>query len=69
MITKRQIKAARSLVGFSQADLARKAGVSAGTINNIERGANTNPQLSTITSIKTALEEAGVEFIEDNAGT
>ena len=33
-----QLKAARSLLNWSQADLAQKSGYSLPTINNIERG-------------------------------
>ena len=33
-----QIKAARSLLNWSQEDLAKKSGYSLATINNIERG-------------------------------
>jgi len=49
------------MLGLSQADLARRAGVSTTGLNNIERGA-TDPKASTLTAIQKAL-ETGVEFI------
>lgn len=66
MITVQQIKAARAMLNFSQAQLAQKAHISTGTLNNIERGIQTDPKISTLQSIRKALENAGVEFIERN---
>lgn len=63
MIDTRQIKAARALLGWTQTDLAAKAGVSVATLNNIERGV-ADPRASTLRAIETALVDAGVTFIE-----
>jgi len=57
------IKAARALLGITQAELAAKAGVSLATLNNIERGTHTDPRISTIRKIRKALEESGVAFM------
>ncbi len=59
-----QIRAARALIGAKQSDLARAAGVSLATLNNIERGVG-DPRSSTLERIETALAGAGVEFEED----
>ena len=63
MITYRQIRAARALLGWKQTELATKAGISEMSVKNIEKEDN-DPRLSTIQAVKTALESAGVEFIE-----
>ena len=66
MITTTQIKAARALLNIKQSDLAKKSGVSIATLNNIERGAQADPRVSTITSIQAALEKSGITFINDS---
>lgn len=63
MITAEQIKAGRALIGWSQADLAKKSGYSLPAINNIERNVTT-PRTSTLKTIQQALEEGGIEFTE-----
>lgn len=62
MITPAQIRAARALLNWSQADLAEASGVASQSIKNIERGV-TDPRLSTAMTIKTTLEKAGVQFL------
>jgi transcriptional regulator with XRE-family HTH domain len=62
MITPAQIKAARALIGWKQADLAKAAKLSATALNNIERS-EADPKSSTLLRIHQALEAAGVEFI------
>lgn len=61
MISPRQVKAARALLGWSQADLAKKVGLHLNAINNIERG-GVVPRQSTLQKIKTACEMGGVRF-------
>lgn len=61
MIEADQIRAARAMVGLTQAELARAAGLSVTGLNNIERGA-ADPKASTLRAIRGALEEAGVVF-------
>jgi CheY-like chemotaxis protein/DNA-binding XRE family transcriptional regulator len=62
LITVEQIRAARAMLGFKQHELAKKAGVSTGTLNNIERGVQTDPKISTLRAIRQALEDEGIEF-------
>lgn len=63
MISPAQIRAARALVGWKQTDLAKASGVSEMSIKNIERGA-TDPRASTLLALQTALEGAGVVFLD-----
>lgn len=71
MIFSEQIKAARALVGISQAELAELASVGIATVKRIEgaRG-EIRGNAETIWKIQTALEKAGVSFIDtdDTAG-
>jgi predicted transcriptional regulator len=67
--TIRQIKAARALLGWSQTDLARRSGISEPTIARLE---SVDGQLGgreeTVRKIRTALENSGIEFIDENGG-
>lgn len=56
-----QIRAARSLLGWSQQDLATKAGVAVSTVADFERG-HRNPVPNNVLAIRQALEMAGVMF-------
>ena len=58
-----QIKAARSLLGWSQADLAEKSGYSLPAINNIERGLY-EARSVTMSDIIQTFEQNGIEFID-----
>lgn len=62
MITSEQIRAARALLNWKQSDLAREAGLSLPSINNIERMIG-SPRLSTLQTIQNALQGAGIEFL------
>ena len=64
-ITAAQCRAARGLVGLSQAALAAASGVSLRTITHFENG-NRQPIPANLTAIRTALEQAGVIFIPGN---
>lgn len=68
MISVAQIRAARALLGLTQKDLAELAGISLGTLNNIERGTQGDPKLSTMKAVQRALEAAGVEFTDERSG-
>lgn len=63
-ITPRQIRAARAMLEIKQRDLARAAGISLATLNNIERGV-ADPRSSTLAAIERTLKEAGIEVEED----
>jgi predicted transcriptional regulator len=62
MISARQIRAARALLGWSQQDLADRAIISVNALRRLE-GEQVDPRLSTIAAVKTALESAGVDFL------
>jgi len=69
LITIRQVKAARALLGWSQADLAKRSGVSEPTIARLESmDGNLGGRQETGLKIQHAIEAAGIEFIEDNGG-
>jgi transcriptional regulator with XRE-family HTH domain len=65
----RQVKAARALLSWSQADLAAASGVSEPTIKRLEASdGEIGGRAATADSIRAALEAAGVEFIPENGG-
>lgn len=63
-----QIRAARALLGISQPELARLAGVSTTTLKRVEGSAAIKAADKSHIAVRKALEEAGVEFIEENGG-
>ena len=65
----RQLKAARTLVGWSQEKLASAAGVSLPTIKRLEAVEGVlGGRETTAQKIRDALEKGGVEFIDENGG-
>lgn len=63
LITTRQVKAARALLGWSQADLAACCGVSEPTIARLEAvEGDLGGRKGTAEKIRNAIESAGVEF-------
>ena len=64
----RQVKAARSLLGWSQGDLAQASGVSIPTIKRLEaQDGDLGGRASTASAILEALRRAGVEFTNGDA--
>ena len=64
-----QIRAARALLGWSQTQLARRAGLGLATLQRIERDEGIEKgKFSTVIKIQKALEQAGIHFIDDEAG-
>jgi predicted transcriptional regulator len=63
MITARQIRAARALLGWSQQQLADKAIVSLNALARLEKGI-VDSRVSTVQAIHKALTRAGVEFLD-----
>lgn len=61
-----QCKMARIATDLGLRELAEKSGVSPNTISRLERGEHL--KASTVDKIRTVLEDAGVEFIEQNGG-
>jgi len=65
----RQLKAARSLIGWSQEELASAADVSLPTIKRLEAADGLlGGRQATADKIRIALEKAGLEFIDENGG-
>lgn len=63
----RQLKAARALLGWSQADLARHSNVSEPTVKRLEAAdGDLGGRADTADKIINALEAAGVIFIASN---
>lgn len=62
MITARQIKAARALLGWSQQELADRAIVSLNAVTRLERG-QVDSRLSTLRAVELALIKGGIELI------
>jgi transcriptional regulator with XRE-family HTH domain len=70
-ISIRQIKAARSLLGWSQDDLAAHSGVSKPTIGRLESYETADAiggRRETAEKLVAALESAGIQFISENGG-
>lgn len=67
MPTREQLRAARALINWTQADVARAARISEISVKNIERGV-TDPRVATMTAITRALERGGVVFVPENGG-
>ena len=65
-MTGNQLRAARSLLGWSQAQVAGAAGLSVPTIKRAEGNAAIAASSDAIAAIRAALEAAGVIFIEGN---
>ena len=64
MITSGQIKAARSLLGWTARDLASKAGIGFSTMIRLEASEGVpSSNVKTLGAIQRALEESGIEFI------
>jgi len=68
MITRLQVRMARTALGWGVRDLARKAGVSPTTVSRFENGAHT--RVDTVALFQDVLERAGVVFIaaDENGG-
>lgn len=61
MITRLQVRMARTALGWGVRDLARKAGVSPTTVTRFENGAHT--RVDTVGQIQDVLERAGIVFV------
>jgi transcriptional regulator with XRE-family HTH domain len=68
VITIEQLRAARGLLGWSQSELAKRAGLSLPTVKRVE--SRTGPRVSdeARNRIKQALEKGGAQFIKENGG-
>ena len=67
-ITIEQIRAARALLGWSQTELAERAGLSLPTVKRVEIKSDLRVSSEARQRLRIALEEGGVEFIDENGG-
>jgi transcriptional regulator with XRE-family HTH domain len=58
------LKDARELVGLSQSELERRAGLPAGTIHDLESGRTENPSWDRVVRIVRALRKSGLKNID-----
>ena len=68
MITIAQIRGARGLLGWSQSELAARAGLSLPTVKRAESGVGARVSEEARSKLRAALEGGGVEFIDENGG-
>jgi transcriptional regulator with XRE-family HTH domain len=68
-LTAAQIREARKLLGWRQQDLAKWAGVPFSTLCQFERGRHEKPHNRTLAYLRGALEDAGIEFVQDGNGS
>jgi transcriptional regulator with XRE-family HTH domain len=67
MLRPAQIRAARGLLGWRQEDLSKASGVGTATIYRIEKSDKSiTGYASTLLRIQAALEQAGIDFIEND---
>jgi len=66
-MTPEQSRAARGWLGWSQAELARRASVSLRTVQGFEKGEKT-PNLPNVAAMRRAIEEAGIRLVFDRTG-
>jgi transcriptional regulator with XRE-family HTH domain len=68
VVTNEQLRAARALLGWSQTELALKAGLSVPTIKRLEGDFGPHVSDEARARLQKAIETAGIEFIEENDG-
>jgi transcriptional regulator with XRE-family HTH domain len=70
LLTAAQLKAARALIGMEQKALAAASGVSLPTIQRMEASSGTvRGVIESLTRVMTALEAAGIEFINEGSAS
>jgi len=67
-MTIEQLRAARGLLGWSQSELAERAGLSHPTVKRFESGKGPRVSEEARARLQKTLESAGIEFIEENGG-
>jgi transcriptional regulator with XRE-family HTH domain len=66
LITGRQLRAARALLGMEQIELAKRARVAIGTVRRMESfEGEVGARTGNLSKVQAALERAGVEFLDD----
>ena len=68
MITIEQIRAARGLLGWSQSELASRAGLSVPTVKRFEGGFGPKVSDAACAKLRKAIEAAGIKFIDEHSG-
>ena len=68
VVTVEQIRAARGLLGWSQSELAVRAGLSLPTVKRLEGGFGPRVSDEARAKLQRAIESAGIDFIEENGG-
>ena len=68
VITIEQLRAARGLLGWSQSELAERAGLSLPTVKRLEGGFGPRVSDEARAKLQRAIEAAGVELIVENGG-
>ncbi len=68
ILTSGQLRAARGLIGWSQTELARRAGLSLPTVKRVEVDLGVKVSDDARSKLRRALEAAGIEFIDENGG-
>ena len=68
IVTAGQLRAARGLIGWSQTDLATRAGLSLPTVKRVEADMGIRVSDDARLKLRRALEYAGIEFIDENGG-
>jgi transcriptional regulator with XRE-family HTH domain len=68
LISVEQLRAARGLLGWSQTELASRAGLSLPTVKRLEGGFGPKVSDEARLRLREAIEAAGVELIEENGG-
>jgi transcriptional regulator with XRE-family HTH domain len=68
LITIGQLRGARGLLGWSQSDLARRAGLSLPTVKRVETEKGPRVSDQARAKLQHALEAAGIQFIDENGG-
>lgn len=66
MLNAIQCRAARAILGWTQADLAAHSSLSPGTVRDFETGRRT-PTRANVAAMRRALEEAGIVLFNDDA--
>jgi transcriptional regulator with XRE-family HTH domain len=67
-ISVEQLRASRALLGWSQTQLAKRAGLSLPTVKRVETQRGPKVSDEARFALQRALELAGVEFIDENGG-
>lgn len=68
MTTPDQLRAARAILGLTQPEVAELTGLSTMTIKRAEGAGQPAASDAAVATIRSALESAGVEFIDENGG-